>query len=132
MLYNTPTVSYVLQSKFQFDEDNELLKRVVISIFCQSLRQQRHMLKMKYYTSTIVNNIATSPVPQMTDDQWGDLLKHWSDPKNVVSYLRLRPDHMPDSCLHKCLTSLVLQIIAQKTRRAALNDFYQAVQDLVA
>jgi hypothetical protein len=35
----------------------------------------------------------------MTDKQWGDLVKHWSDPKNMVWFVRLRPDHILDSYL---------------------------------
>ena len=75
-----------LHNRIQLDEDDDQVKRVLRSMFCENLRQQRHRLKLKYYNGTIVNNIATrSHVPHITDDQWGDLLKHWSDPKNVVS-----------------------------------------------
>ena len=34
----------------------------------------------------------------MTDDQWGDLIKYWSDLKNVVWFVKtMRPYHILDS-----------------------------------
>jgi hypothetical protein len=71
--------------RFELDEDNEDVKFALNSIFSDSLRRQRYNLKAKYFTNQITGTVQTkSPVPHMTDDQWGDLVKHWSDPKNVV------------------------------------------------
>jgi hypothetical protein len=54
-------------------------------MFHASLSQQRHKLKAKYFDGIAASMIlASSPHKTLTDDQWGDLVKHWSDPKNVV------------------------------------------------
>src|SRR5215203_94824 len=82
------------QLRFEFDEDNEDVKFVIASIFKELLRQHRYKLKATYFTGQITANVRTkSHAPCMTDEQWGDLVKHWSDPKNVVWLMRtVKPD----------------------------------------
>ncbi|KAK1612504.1 hypothetical protein QYE76_036177 [Lolium multiflorum] len=73
------------QLRFEFDEDQEEVKHVLNSLFSDCLRQYRSRLKKKYFTGKITGSVPTiSPFKQMTDKQWGDLVKHWSDPKNMV------------------------------------------------
>lgn len=75
----------LLLLRFEFDEDNEDVKFVIASIFKELLRQDRYKLKATYFTGQITANVrTTSPAPFMNDEQWGDLVKHWSDPKNVM------------------------------------------------
>ncbi|KAK1683137.1 hypothetical protein QYE76_043985 [Lolium multiflorum] len=70
--------------RFEFDEDQEEVKHVLNSLFSDCLRQYRSRLKKKYFTGKITGSVPTiSPFKQMTDKQWGDLVKHWSDPKNM-------------------------------------------------
>ncbi|KAK1651348.1 hypothetical protein QYE76_069153 [Lolium multiflorum] len=72
------------QLRFEFDEDQEEVKHVLNSLFSDCLRQYRSRLKKKYFTGKITGSVPTiSPFKQMTDKQWGDLVKHWSDPKNM-------------------------------------------------
>ncbi|KAK1650816.1 hypothetical protein QYE76_068621 [Lolium multiflorum] len=73
------------QLRFEFDEDQEEVKHVLNSLFSDCLRQYRSRLKKKYFTGKITGSVPTiSPFKQMTDKQWGDLVKHWSDPKNML------------------------------------------------
>ena len=54
-------------------------------MFCDALPQQCYGLKAKFFNDNTVKHIPTkSPVEHMTDIQWGDLLRHWHDPQNVV------------------------------------------------
>ena len=84
-VYRTNGLYCCEQLRFEFDEDQEEVKRVLNSLFSDCLRQYRSRLKKKYFIGKITGSVpTTSPLTQMTDKQWGDLVKHWSDPKNMV------------------------------------------------
>ena len=49
------------------------------------VRQRRYRLKKKYFNGVPANEIrTTSPVANMTDEQWRELVAKWNDPKNTV------------------------------------------------
>lgn len=83
---------------------------VIRSIFSSALRQQRHRLKMRYFAGRTPSDIpTTSPILQMTDDQWRDLVDYWSAQKNLVCSMKtVRRDRITNSYLGMCLTSLLL------------------------
>jgi hypothetical protein len=61
---------------------------VLYSIFSSAVRQHRHRLKNKHFNSKCLTDISqTSLVLNMTGDEWGDLLKHWSHQKNLVGFV---------------------------------------------
>jgi len=54
-------------------------------LFKGGIRQARYRLKKRFFNGVPPNKISpTSPVPQLTDDQWRALVQKWSDPKNKV------------------------------------------------
>ena len=56
-----------------------------IDLFKGGIRQARYRLKKQFFNGVPPNEISpTSPVPQLTDDQWRALVQKWSDPKNKV------------------------------------------------
>ena len=60
------------------------------SMFCSSLRQERHRLKKAYFARRNPSSIpTTSPIPHMTDDQWRDLVDYWSAQKNLVWFVQI-------------------------------------------
>jgi hypothetical protein len=61
---------------------------VLYRIFSLVVRQHRHRLKSKHFNGNCLTDISqTSPVLNMTDDESGDLLKHWSHQKNLVGFV---------------------------------------------
>jgi hypothetical protein len=67
----------------------------ILRLFAAASRR----LKGQHFSGKITGCVPTkSPVAHMTDDQWGDLIKYWSDPKNVVRFVKtMIPDHILDS-----------------------------------
>ena len=50
-----------------------------------AVRQRRYRLKKKYFNGVPANEIrTTSPMANMTDEQWRELVAKWNDPKNMV------------------------------------------------
>jgi len=46
-------------------------------------RQMRYRLKKQYFNEIPANQVrTTSPIKQMTDDQWRELVEMWSSPKH--------------------------------------------------
>jgi hypothetical protein len=84
-------------------------------IFSSAMRQHRHRLKNRHFNGKCLTNISqTSLVLNMTDDEWEDLLKHWSHQNNLVgfvnhlgtrSYYRFlftHVSHKPPFAAHRC------------------------------
>ena len=50
-----------------------------------AVRHRRYRLKKKYFNGVPANEIrTTSPMANMTDEQWRELVAKWTDPKNMV------------------------------------------------
>ncbi len=98
------------QTCLEFDDDMKNVITVIRSIFSSALRHERHRLKMRYFAGRTPSDIpTTSPILQMTDDQWCDLVEYWSTQKNLVCSVKtVRRDHITDSYLSMRLTSLLL------------------------
>jgi hypothetical protein len=59
-----------------------------IDLIRKVVKNQRYRLKKQYFNGVPANEIrTTSPVDFMTDEEWMDLVKKWSDPKNMVCSL---------------------------------------------
>ena len=48
-------------------------------------QQMRYRLKKQYFDGVPANQVrTTSPIKQMTDEQWRELVEMWSSPKHKV------------------------------------------------
>jgi len=65
--------------------NDDATKAACADVMQSAIRNQRYRLKKKYFNGVPANEVrATSPVQNMTDEEWIALVAHWSDPKNKV------------------------------------------------
>jgi hypothetical protein len=77
------------QGRLAIDINQQPTKDACYNVLQSTVKQRRYNLKKTYFTGIPIDQIrSTSPVPYMTDAQWNELVKKWSDPKkHGMSYL---------------------------------------------
>lgn len=67
------------------DTDDQPIKDACANLLQDGVRQARYRLKRKYFDDVAANEVmTTSPVNHITNEQWRELVRKWSDPKNKV------------------------------------------------
>jgi len=65
--------------------NDDATKAACADVMQSAIRNQRYRLKKKYFNGVPANEVrTTSPVQNMTDEEWIALVSHWSDPKKKV------------------------------------------------
>ena len=83
------------QMRFKLDPKDDATKQACTHVFQSALRQYRYHLRKSHFEGKANNEIAqTSPVENISDEDWRDLVKHWSDPKYQVHYIYVIRSHV--------------------------------------
>ncbi|WVZ61414.1 hypothetical protein U9M48_011293 [Paspalum notatum var. saurae] len=70
--------------KFDTDITKAPYQRACVTMMKKGIRQQRYKLKKKYFDPFPLHLVpTTSPIPHMTDEQWGDLVNSWKEHKKL-------------------------------------------------
>jgi hypothetical protein len=67
-------------------------KKACYDIIKKGVRQQRYLLKRKYFDESLTRdqNLANGPPPNMTQQEWIKLVDYWCDPEvQVHDYISL-------------------------------------------
>lgn len=71
------------------DTSDVAVKAACADVLQSGVRQSRYRLKKKFFDGVPANEVrTTSPVSNITDEQWRDLVRKWSDPKNKVHTMK--------------------------------------------
>ena len=67
------------------DDKHEPTVKACNNMLQSAVRQSRYLLKKKYFNGIPANEVrTTSPVANLTDEQWLELVKLWSSAKAKV------------------------------------------------
>jgi len=67
------------------DTESKPVKYACADLLKCAQRQMRYRLKKAYFNDVPANQVrTTSPLKNMTDEQWLELVKTWSTPKHKV------------------------------------------------
>ena len=70
------------------DMDKKVNQGACIDMLQKVSKNRRHYIKKKYFDPVPANQVSIkSPVPNMKDNEWQDLVKLWSTPKHKVCIL---------------------------------------------
>ena len=80
--------------RFKLDRQDDATRQACTH-FKSALRQCRYNLRKTHFEGKANNELAqTSPVENITDEDWTTLVKHWSDPKYQVCYIDVIRSHV--------------------------------------
>ena len=67
------------------DTEAEVVHEACTDMLQKISKNRRHIIKKKYFDPIPANQVSIkSPVPDMTDGEWQDLVQMWSTPKHKV------------------------------------------------
>jgi len=82
---HTKNIVNCLQSKFQADVTSAPLKRACVAMLKKAVRQQRYLLKKKYFDAYPLHLVPkTSPVSSMNNVEWDKLVSYWKKEDKMV------------------------------------------------
>ena len=77
------------------DPKDDATKQACTHVFQAALRQYQYHLRKSHFEGKANNELAqTSPMENITDEDWTTLVKHWSDPKYQVCYIDVIRSHV--------------------------------------
>ena len=122
------------QMRFKLDPKDDATKQACTHVFQSALRQYRYHLTKYHFEGKANSELAqTSPVENISDEDWRGLVKHWSNRKYQVHYIYMWSDHMFKSYLRMCHTNLSsCRWTVQRTRPTVRKWNSNKRQDLVA
>ena len=74
--------------RFKLDSQNDANRQACTHVFKSALRQYSYNLRKTHFEGKANGELSqTSPVENISDEDWRGLVKHWSDPKYQVHYI---------------------------------------------
>ena len=67
------------------DTEVEVVQKSCIDMLQKISKNRHHLIKKKHFDKVPANEVSIkSPVPDVTDGEWQDLVKLWSTPRHKV------------------------------------------------
>jgi hypothetical protein len=87
--------------RFKLDSQDDATRQACTRVFKSALRQYRYNLRKTHFEGKANSELAqTSPVENISDEDWRGLVKHWSDPKYQVRYIYVIRSHVELLFMH--------------------------------
>ena len=77
------------------DPKDDATKQACTHVFQSALRQYRYHLRKSHFEGKANSELSqTSPVENISDEDWRGLINHWYDPKYQVRYIYVIRSHV--------------------------------------
>ena len=81
--------------RFKLDSQDDATRQACTHVFKSALLQYRYNLRKTHFEGKANSELSqTSPVENISDEDWRGLVKHWSDPKYQVHYIYVIRSHV--------------------------------------
>ena len=81
--------------RFKLDSQDDATRQACTHVFKSTLRQYWYNLRKTHFEGKANSELAqTSPVENISDEDWTGLVKYWYDPKYQVRYIYVIRSHV--------------------------------------
>ena len=81
--------------RFKLDSQDDATRQACTHVLKSALRQYQYNLRKTHFEGKANSELAqTSPVENISDEDWRDFVKQWSDPKYHIRYMYVIKSHV--------------------------------------